>query len=606
MVSDLTLDSRAVTPGSAVPRPAAAAPTTGSSSPPRPWRAARARCSTNGRGCAGGARAGRGHFRGRGARPQCARRASSPTASSMPPRSTSPWPASPAPTARPPAPGSSPRRLSTAAAGGATSARSAAGVPPRADPGPAHDRRCGDACSASWRRCARSGAACVGDGGVLARARPGARQRRALPHRRLHQPDARSPRLPRHDGGVRRRQGAAVRLARARASRHQRRRCRSAATLAAAASRVRAHRHHARRRHARCRRGATSCAPPRSRPTRAASFIEIDVELRARRSAACASSANSTSTTCSPCSRCCWPGEHPARARPRAPCRAAAPPAAAWKCSAAAARTPLAIVDYAHTPDALDKALRAARLHCRGQLRVRVRLRRRPRRGQAPADGAGRRGARRRHHRHRRQPAQRGSGAHRRRHRRRALRSRAPLVIEHDRAARHPPGARQRSVPDDVVLIAGKGHEDYQIVGDERRAVPRPGAWSRARAREAAGMKRTLAEFARACGGHLRRGPTPPSATWSSDSRTLTRRAAVRRPRAAELRRPRVRRRRRGAPARPARSSSAPRSRWRCRRSWCADTQAALERARARLARARSPARWSASPAATARPPPRR
>src|SRR5581483_6768351 len=32
--------------------------------------------------------------------------------------------------------------------------------------------------------------------------------------------------------------------------------------------------------------------------------------------------------------------------------------------------TPLAIVDYAHTPDALAKALRAARLHCRGQLRV--------------------------------------------------------------------------------------------------------------------------------------------------------------------------------------------------------------------------------------------
>ena len=33
-------------------------------------------------------------------------------------------------------------------------------------------------------------------------------------------------------------------------------------------------------------------------------------------------------------------------------------------------RTPLAIVDYAHTPDALANALRAARLHCRGELRV--------------------------------------------------------------------------------------------------------------------------------------------------------------------------------------------------------------------------------------------
>jgi UDP-N-acetylmuramoyl-L-alanyl-D-glutamate--2,6-diaminopimelate ligase len=29
---------------------------------------------------------------------------------------------------------------------------------------------------------------------------------------------------------------------------------------------------------------------------------------------------------------------------------------------------PLAIVDYAHTPDALDKALRAARAHCAGKL----------------------------------------------------------------------------------------------------------------------------------------------------------------------------------------------------------------------------------------------
>jgi UDP-N-acetylmuramoyl-L-alanyl-D-glutamate--2,6-diaminopimelate ligase len=31
---------------------------------------------------------------------------------------------------------------------------------------------------------------------------------------------------------------------------------------------------------------------------------------------------------------------------------------------------PLVVVDYAHSPDALSKALRAARLHCRGRLHV--------------------------------------------------------------------------------------------------------------------------------------------------------------------------------------------------------------------------------------------
>jgi len=133
---------------------------------------------------------------------------------------------------------------------------------------------------------------------------------------------------------------------------------------------------------------------------------------------------------------------------------------------------PLAIVDYSHTPDSLDKALRAARLHCRGKLRV--------------VFGCG---------------GDRDAG-------KRPLMGRiaaeladdvivtddnprtedpgkivadilagithgdvakpvSPLV-EHDRA-RAIQTALRRSSSNDVVLIAGKGHEDYQIYGTTRR-----------------------------------------------------------------------------------------------------------------------------------------
>ena len=50
-------------------------------------------------------------------------------------------------------------------------------------------------------------------------------------------------------------------------------------------------------------------------------------------------------------------------------------------------QAPLAVVDYAHTPDALRKALSAARAHCTGRLVGGLRLRRRSRRRQAPDHG---------------------------------------------------------------------------------------------------------------------------------------------------------------------------------------------------------------------------
>jgi UDP-N-acetylmuramoyl-L-alanyl-D-glutamate--2,6-diaminopimelate ligase len=146
------------------------------------------------------------------------------------------------------------------------------------------------------------------------------------------------------------------------------------------------------------------------------------------------------------------------------------------KCRAASGRmemfggrglTPLAIVDYAHTPDALAKALSAARLHCRGQLRVVFGCGgdrdagKRPLMGRIAAeladdivvtddnprteDPA-------------RIVADIVAG----------IAGGAPVVVEHDRALAIRM-ALQRSVPDDVVLVAGKGHEDYQIYGKVRR-----------------------------------------------------------------------------------------------------------------------------------------
>ncbi|HUI60578.1 MAG TPA: UDP-N-acetylmuramoyl-L-alanyl-D-glutamate--2,6-diaminopimelate ligase [Steroidobacteraceae bacterium] len=129
---------------------------------------------------------------------------------------------------------------------------------------------------------------------------------------------------------------------------------------------------------------------------------------------------------------------------------------------------PLAIVDYAHTPDALAKALQAARKHCRGRLRVVFGCGgerdpgKRPQMGRVAesladevivtddnprtedpahiiADILG--------------------GMHEPR----------SALVEHDRAQAIQM-AVQRSGADDVVLIAGKGHEDYQIIGTQRRA----------------------------------------------------------------------------------------------------------------------------------------
>ncbi len=142
-----------------------------------------------------------------------------------------------------------------------------------------------------------------------------------------------------------------------------------------------------------------------------------------------------------------------------------APPPGRMESVAAAGRA-LAIVDYAHTPDALAKALQAARAHCRGRLSVVFGCGgdrdpgKRPLMGRTAAELAD------------------------------VLvitddnpRGEAPQAIvasvlagmpaghgarvEHDRRAAIRL-ALDSAGPDDVVLIAGKGHEAYQIYGMER------------------------------------------------------------------------------------------------------------------------------------------
>jgi UDP-N-acetylmuramoyl-L-alanyl-D-glutamate--2,6-diaminopimelate ligase len=128
---------------------------------------------------------------------------------------------------------------------------------------------------------------------------------------------------------------------------------------------------------------------------------------------------------------------------------------------------PLVVVDYAHTPDALAKALAAARLHCKGRLILVFGCGGDRDRGKRPqmaaiaadlADGIVVTDDNPRTESPEQIAAQVVAGLPAARH----------AEIIHDRAAAIR-AALASAGAEDVVLVAGKGHEDYQIIGAERR-----------------------------------------------------------------------------------------------------------------------------------------
>ena len=133
-------------------------------------------------------------------------------------------------------------------------------------------------------------------------------------------------------------------------------------------------------------------------------------------------------------------------------------------------------------------------------------------------------GARRRPgDRHLRQPAHGGSGGDRRHDRRRRARTGAPKLaaassrrptrgyhaeVDRRAAIRSRPGG----APGDVLLIAGKGHEDYQIVGTHQAPLRRP---RRGGGRAGAGV---MTASARSSGARAPRRSNGRRARWAARS----------------------------------------------------------------------------------------
>jgi UDP-N-acetylmuramoyl-L-alanyl-D-glutamate--2,6-diaminopimelate ligase len=136
------------------------------------------------------------------------------------------------------------------------------------------------------------------------------------------------------------------------------------------------------------------------------------------------------------------------------------------ECFGGGVRRPLAVVDYAHSPDALEKALTAARAHCRGELWCLFGCGGERDRGKRPQMGAiAERLADRvivtddnpRHE----------DGDAIVKEILAGMRAPARVRVERDRA-KAVAQSLQAAGPGDVVLVAGKGHETEQVVGDRK------------------------------------------------------------------------------------------------------------------------------------------
>jgi UDP-N-acetylmuramoyl-L-alanyl-D-glutamate--2,6-diaminopimelate ligase len=125
---------------------------------------------------------------------------------------------------------------------------------------------------------------------------------------------------------------------------------------------------------------------------------------------------------------------------------------------------PSVIIDYAHTPDALDKALQSLRLHCKGELWVVF--------GCGGDRDVGKRAAMGRVAVVRADQVVVTSDNPRTECPNKIIKDilsgiKAKVLVESDRGLAIELAIHSAGI-DDVVLIAGKGHEDYQIVGSER------------------------------------------------------------------------------------------------------------------------------------------